>query len=90
MLCYLNFENMRDIQGVSKSTDGIIWLCSYGENKIYHIDEFGNKIGNFNILEPSGIANDSKDNTLWILMKKMILFIFLLEKIIMEIAIFIQ
>ena len=32
--CYLKFENMRDIQGVTKSTDGTIWLCSYGENKV--------------------------------------------------------
>ena len=65
--CYLKFENMRDIQGVTKSTDGTIWLCSYGENKIRHIDEKGNELGNFDIKEPSGIANDSRSNTLWIL-----------------------
>ena len=65
--CYLKFENMRDIQGVTKSIDGTIWLCSYGENKVRHIDEKGNEIGNFNIKEPSGIANDSRSNTLWIL-----------------------
>ena len=41
--CYLKFENMRDIQGVTKSTDGTIWLCSYGENKVRHIDEKGNE-----------------------------------------------
>ena len=65
--CYLKFENMRDIQGVTKSTDGTIWLCSYGENKVRHIDEKGNELGNFDIKEPSGIANDSKSNTLWTL-----------------------
>lgn len=65
--CYLNFENMRDIQGVTKSIDGTIWLCSYGENKIRHINEDGNEIGNFDIKEPSGIANDSRSNTLWVL-----------------------
>lgn len=58
---------MRDIQGVTKSTDGTIWLCSYGENKVRHIDEKGNELGNFDIKEPSGIANDSKSNTLWTL-----------------------
>ena len=42
--CYLKFENMRDIQGVTKSTDGTIWLCSYGENKVRHIDEKGNEV----------------------------------------------
>lgn len=65
--CYLKFENMRDIQGVTKSIDGTIWLCSYGENKVRHIDEDGNEIGDFDIKEPSGIANDSRNNTLWIL-----------------------
>lgn len=65
--CYLSFENMRDIQGVTKSIDGTIWLCSYGENKVRHIDEKGNEIGYFDIKEPSGIANDSRSNTLWIL-----------------------
>lgn len=65
--CYLKFENMRDIQGVTKSTDGTIWLCSYGENKVRHIDEKGNELGIFDIKEPSGIANDSRSNTLWIL-----------------------
>ena len=65
--CYLKFENMRDIQGVTKSIDRTIWLCSYGENKVRHIDEKGNEIGNFNMKEPSGIANDSRSNTLWIL-----------------------
>ena len=55
---------MRDIQGVTKSTDGTIWLCSYGENKVRHIDEKGNELGNFDIKEPSGIANDSRSNTL--------------------------
>ena len=58
---------MRDIQEVTKSTDGTIWLCSYGENKVRHIDEKGNELGNFDIKEPSGIANDSRSNTLWIL-----------------------
>ena len=38
---------MRDIQGVTKSIDGTIWLCSYGENKVRHIDEKGNEIGYF-------------------------------------------
>ena len=65
--CYLKFENMRDIQGVTKSTDGTIWLCSYGENKVRHIDEKGNELGSFDIKEPSGITNDSRSNTLWIL-----------------------
>ncbi len=60
-------QKMRDIQGVTKSTDGTIWLCSYGENKVRHIDEKGNELGNFDIKEPSGIANDSKSNTLWTL-----------------------
>lgn len=67
--CYLIFKNMRDIQGVTKSTDGTIWFCSYGENKVRHIDESGNEIGHFDIKEPSGIANDSRSNTLWILTK---------------------
>ena len=58
---------MRDIQGVTKSTDGTIWLCSYGENKVRHIDEKGNELGSFDIKEPSGITNDSRSNTLWIL-----------------------
>lgn len=65
--CYLNFENMRDIQGVTKSVDGTIWLCSYGENKVRHINEDGKEIGSFDIKEPSGIANDSRSNTLWVL-----------------------
>lgn len=65
--CYLKFENMRDIQGVTKSIDGTIWLCSYGENKVRHIDKKGNEIENFDIKEPSGIAYDKRSNTLWIL-----------------------
>lgn len=65
--CYLNFKSMRDIQGITKGTDGSIWLCSYGENKVRHINEQGEEIGGFDIKEPSGIAYDSRDNTLWIL-----------------------
>ena len=67
--CYLNYNDMSDIQGVTKSTDGTIWLCSYGENKVRHIDGDGNEIGNFDIKEPSGIANDTRSGTLWILTK---------------------
>lgn len=65
--CYLNFINMRDIQGVSKSIDDTIWFCSYGENKVRHIDIYGNEIGSFSIAKPSGIAYDTRDNTIWIL-----------------------
>lgn len=68
--CYLNFKNMRDIQGVANDIDGTIWICSYGENKIVHINEDGDKIESFYIKEPSGIAVDSRDNTLWILTNK--------------------
>lgn len=68
--CYLNFEKMKDIQGVCKASDGTIWLCSYGENKIRHINENGQEIGYIDMLEPSGIANDSRSNTLWVLTKK--------------------
>ena len=65
--CYLSFKNMRDIQGVTKSTDGSIWFSSYGENMIRHIDIYGNEINSFSIIKPSGIANDTRDKTLWIL-----------------------
>ena len=68
--CYLSFEKMKDIQGVCKASDGTIWLCSYGENKIRHINENGQEIGYIDMLEPSGIANDSRSNTLWVLTKK--------------------
>lgn len=67
--CYLNFKDMLDIQGIAKTSDGTIWLSSYGENKVRQIDMYGNDIKSFYVDKPSGIANDSSDNTLWILTK---------------------
>lgn len=37
---------------------------------VRRIDENGNELENFDIKEPSGIANDSRSNTLWILTNK--------------------
>lgn len=65
--CYQNFKEIRDIQGVSKDSNNTIWLCSYGENIVRRIDEKGKEISKFEIREPSGIAYDKRDDTLWIL-----------------------
>ena len=65
--CYLSFDAMRDIQGVTMDSDQTIWICSYGENLVRHIDAEGRSLGEFAIREPSGIAYDKRDNTLWIL-----------------------
>lgn len=68
--CHLEFHGMRDVQGVAGERDGSIWFCSYGENKVRHIDENGKEIGHFNIKEPSGIAIDEEEGALWILTGK--------------------
>lgn len=63
---YQQFPNMRDIQGVTKNDDSI-WFCSYGENLVRHIDLDGKEIGKFYVQNPSGIAFNAVDNSLWVL-----------------------
>ena len=68
--CYKLFPEMKDIQGITKGTDGTIWFCSYGENKVRNIDINGNLIFEFYVKQPSGIAFDSKNKNIWILTNK--------------------
>lgn len=65
---YETFPAMEDIQGLTIDTsDDSLWFCSKGEDKIRHITKAGVDISNFGFSNPTGIAYDSRTDTLWIL-----------------------
>ena len=65
--CYKQFENMKDIQGVTLDNHGNIWFCSHGENLVRCISINGEGISEFHIKNPSGIAYSNEDDCFWIL-----------------------
>lgn len=65
---YTTFPDMQAIQGIAiDSIDTSIWLCSYEENLIRHIDQGGNSLSYFSMKHPTGITYDKDDDTLWVL-----------------------
>lgn len=65
---YETYPTMSDVQGVTIDTsDNTIWFCSFAENKIRHITKQGVNIGEISVSQPSGIAYDSRTDTLWVL-----------------------
>lgn len=71
--CYKKHKKMRDIQGIAKMADGSIWISSFGEDKIYQIDEYGNDLFSFDVKEPSGLTIDNRNDSIWILTKKQLI-----------------
>ena len=68
--CYTIFPDMKDIQGVTLDAERNLFFCSYGENLIRSISLNGDEMGEFYIENPSGIAYDSRTDSLWILTNK--------------------
>lgn len=65
---YTTFPSMTVIQGLTVDTsDGTIWFCSTGENKIRHISQDGTSIGSFTVSRPTGIAYSPQYDTFWVL-----------------------
>lgn len=65
---YSIYPSMIDVQGVTLDTsDDSLWVCSFSENKIRHISKKGNDKGCIDIEKPTGIAYDSRTDTLWVL-----------------------
>lgn len=62
------FPAMKDIQGLCvDGTDQTIWFCSFGEGKVRHITRDARSLGEINIDQPTGIAYDSRTDTIWVL-----------------------
>lgn len=62
------FSSMGDIQGISIDySDNTIWFCSFAENKVRHITKNGQDLGFIEVEQPTGIAYDSNNNTIWVL-----------------------
>ena len=65
--CYKSFKSMKDIQGVTIDDSKNIWFCSYGENLVRCVNQEGDEIGAFHVDNPSGIAFDYDQETVWVL-----------------------
>ena len=62
------FPTMKDIQGLCvDGADQTLWFCSFGEGKIRHITREAQSLGEFDIGRPTGIAYDSRTDSLWVL-----------------------
>ncbi len=62
------FPEMKNIQGLTiDKSDDTIWFCSFDENKIRHISKTGEDISSIEVLKPTGIAYDTRTDTLWVL-----------------------
>ena len=62
------FPTMKDIQGLCvDGTDQTIWFCSFGEGKVRHITRGARSLGEIDIDQPTGIAYDSRTDTIWVL-----------------------
>ena len=64
---YTVFTSMQDVQGITLDSNGNIWFCSNGENLVRQIDPDGNSMSSFSVSNPTGIAYDPEDDTLWVL-----------------------
>ncbi len=65
---YERFPSMADVQGITIDTrNNTIWFCSPGENKIRNITQQNNPLAEINITQPTGIAFDRRDSSLWVL-----------------------
>ena len=66
--CSEIFPNCKDVQGVAydKFNDSL-WYVSPGENLIRNIDMEGRCIREITVENPSGIACNTKDDTVWVL-----------------------
>lgn len=61
-------NEIRDIQGIAFDySNNSIWFCSFSENKIYNIDTNGNYMSDISMDNPTGIAYNQKDDSLWVL-----------------------
>lgn len=62
------FPKMRDVQGIEvDSVNRTIWLCSFYENKVRHIDFDGNDLGELDVDHPNGIAFEQTTQHLYVL-----------------------
>ena len=62
------FPTMKDIQGFCvDETDQTIWFCSFGEGKVRHITCDARSLGEIDIDQLTGIAYDSRSDTIWVL-----------------------
>jgi len=68
---YEIYPAMSDIQGITIDTsDNTIYFCSTIENRIRHITTDGKDKGEIYAEHPTGIAYDSRTDTLWVLSKQ--------------------
>lgn len=65
---YSEFSSMKDIQGITVDYENdSLWFCSFEENKIRNITKTGEEISFVDINRPTGIAYDSRTDSLWVL-----------------------
>lgn len=65
---YDAFPSMKDIQGICvDGADQTLWFCSFGEGKVRHITRDAQSLGEIKIDQPTGIAYDSRTDTIWVL-----------------------
>lgn len=65
---YDAFPTMKDIQGICvDGADQTLWFCSFGEGKVRHITRDAQSLGEIKIDQPTGIAYDSRTDTIWVL-----------------------
>ena len=47
--------------------DQSLWFCSFGEGKVRHITRDMQSLGSIDIEQPTGIAYDSRTDSIWVL-----------------------
>lgn len=70
---YDKYPNLKDIQGITKDSNGNIWFCSPAENLIRLISKDGNEISKISVKNPTGIAYDKERKNLWVLTNKFLI-----------------
>ena len=70
---YDKYPNLKDIQGITKDSNGNIWFCSPAENLIRLISKDGKEISKISVKNPTGIAYDKERKNLWVLTNKFLI-----------------